>query len=57
MAKYGDFATLDALSGGDVTKYEEVSKMGIRSAFTKLKYDMDKAAYQTRLNESRQKSK
>lgn len=55
LDKYGDFATIDALANGDITRYKEVEKMTISTVLVKLKYDSDKAEYQDRYAEQSKK--
>jgi hypothetical protein len=43
--KYGKFATIDTLAGGDPLKYDEIEKIPWRRVFTKLKLDLDKSIY------------
>lgn len=47
----GHMATVDALAGGDVLRYDAVLRLPISTALFKLKYDRSIREYQERLME------
>ena len=49
-AKYGWFTSLYALAGGDVTKFDEVTKTPLLNALMFLEFDKDKTELEIRRN-------
>ena len=49
VARWDEFATIDALAKGDILKYNDVLELTIGTVINKLEYDKDKAEYQERL--------
>jgi len=45
LYKFGSFATIDKLAGGDILKYKEVEKMPYHLVFTKLYLEKTTAEY------------
>jgi hypothetical protein len=50
LDKFGDFKTIDALAGGDVTKYDEVLKIPLNTALLKLYYSKEVNDFRERLS-------
>lgn len=54
---YRSFLQYDALAGGDVTKFDEISKLPYNVCLTKLKLQKDRADYEKRLSEMMYRTK
>ena len=55
LASFGEFTTIDALAGGDVTKYDEILDLDLITALTKLKYNMEQDIFSNRLYKIKEK--
>lgn len=51
LAKYGYYNTLDDLSGGDITKWEEIRQLPYNEVFLKLLLNKDKAQLEREMSE------
>ncbi len=53
--KYRAFLQFDTLTGGDLTKLEQIKALPYTTCFTKLALEADRAIYETKINNIRNK--
>lgn len=55
LAKFGIYNTLDTLSGGDITKYEQILDLSYSDVFTKMYMERVKADLEIEMNQLKTK--